>query len=121
MHAFDFSDEEATQEVDYAEEPPPLSSITRLSTRYLTVHVRTDDGFWHREHPSTTKTACGYRTNHYRSSLRQDRVIRHPLANRRPDGEVCDCWTADERAEANENYRHDFGRDFEYPALIEED
>lgn len=81
--------------------PEPIA-LPRVATEDLTVHVMTDDGFWHRLHSSTVKTACGFPINYHRAVSRQDRAIEHPLATVRPDGVKCQCWTDEERNEADD-------------------
>lgn len=85
---------------------PPIA-IGRVKTEDLIVHVHVD-GYWHRLHPSTVKTACGLAVNYARSATRDGRRPEHPLAP-----PPCDCWTRLERAEADEAYRLKFGRDYE--------
>lgn len=94
-----------TEVVDVEElQPPP--SRPRVDTADLTMHVAIpESGEWHRLHPSTVKTACGIPVNYWRSDKRNGRVVEHPLA-------PCACWTDDERAEADANYRDKFGMDF---------
>lgn len=96
--AFDF-EEDTTEVVDV--EPLVSIAMPRVATKDLIVHVMTDDGCWHRLHPSTVKTSCGYPINYYRAVSRQERRIEHPLATVRPDGKACQCWTDEERDEAD--------------------
>lgn len=93
---FDFDDED-TEVSDVPLEQPLLVPIARprVETRDLVVHVCTDDGRWHRLHPSTTKTACGIPVNYYRSVNRAGRYPEHPLGR-------CQCWTDEERKEADD-------------------
>jgi hypothetical protein len=91
---------------DFGDQQHPYRG--RVATEDLIVHIQTDDGFWHRLHPSTIKTACGIPVNFYKSTPRNGRRVEHPLA----PAEKCDCWTRDERREADDCYREQFGQDF---------
>lgn len=113
---YEFDVEDDTEVVD-VEEAPPEIAIGRVATKDLIMHVMDERGQWHRLHPSTTKTACGFPINFYRSVPRDNRRLEHPLATVRPDGEPCDCWTRAERKEADDDElltqkrREDFERE----------
>lgn len=95
--------EDDTEVVD-VEEPPP--SIGRVATEDLSVHVRDENGFWHRRHPVKLQTSCGMPWRNWSWQNRRDgRHIDPPLAEVRPDGEPCDCWTREERKEAADQAR----------------
>lgn len=99
----DLAYEDETVVVDVDETPQPFAR-GRVETKDLIVHVHLD-GYWHRLHPTTVKTACGLPVNFVRSATRSGRHPDHPLA-------PCDCWTKVERAEADAEHRRKFGRDF---------
>lgn len=82
--------------------PPEPIARSRVATEDLTMHCRTEDDRWHRLHPNRLETACGYPfTNWGAGNTRSGRYPDHPLAEERPDGEPCDCWTKAERSEAD--------------------
>jgi hypothetical protein len=95
---------EDTEVVD-VEEPPPIA-MGRVATEDLIVHVKDENGFWHRRHPVKLQTSCGMPwTNWNWRNHRPGRHIDPPLATVRPYGEPCDCWTRAEREEAAESDR----------------
>ena len=88
---------------DVEEEWLPAEPLARgrVATEDLTMHCRTEDNRWHRLHPNRLETACGYPFTHWGTgNTRSGRFPDHPLAETRPDGEPCDCWTRAERSEA---------------------
>lgn len=93
------------EEIDDWEETPrsrrhsePIA-LGRVPTEDLIVHVRDENGHWHRRHPVKLQTSCGKPwTNWSHENRRDGRHINPPLAD-------CECWTTAEREEAAESER----------------
>jgi hypothetical protein len=102
MPADDYQFQDSTQGI----------AVARVSTGDLIVHYKDDDGYWHRLHASTTKTACGKPVNYHRAPDRAKpgRRLEHPLAWPSTCGGVSCCWTDAERLEADQNWFEKFGR-----------
>ena len=81
-------------------------SMPRVATKDLILRIKTESGLWHRLHPSTVKTACGIEVNYYRLQSEPIRGAEHPLAE-------CQCWTDEERREADADYLTRYGRAYE--------
>jgi hypothetical protein len=108
-----------TEVVDVDDPPVEAIARSRVATEDLTMHVLIHEtGYWHRLHESTTKTACGIPVSLQRSQMQGRRLVEHPLA---PRESGCECWTTEERREADDLFREKFGDTFRYPRLADSD